>query len=141
MRNFAAGSIKIISLFALAVCFNVPLSAAQEASGTFTLPHEVQWNNLRLNAGDYKYTLSGQGSGAILMIRGLRGSPGYILMARKTAHAGATEADRLTIINQDGQAFVSALYVTKLETLFRFEVPAANATMASKRQAVSETAP
>src|SRR5260370_259995 len=62
----------VIAAFALAaVCVSViPVSAQSAVKGSFTLPHEVQWQGATLPAGDYTFDMKSLGTPARIIIHG-----------------------------------------------------------------------
>jgi hypothetical protein len=63
IRRFAYAVVLTLS----ALNFAPSLASAQEAAGTFTLAHEVHWQNAVVPAGEYRFTIGVDGPAEMLL--------------------------------------------------------------------------
>jgi hypothetical protein len=63
-----------------ALNFAPSLASAQDAAGTFTLPHEVHWQNAVVPAGNYHFTIASSGPSEMLTLRKIGGSGAGFMM-------------------------------------------------------------
>jgi len=59
IRKFAYAAVFTLSVLS----FAPSLASAQDEGGSFTLTHEVLWQNAVVPAGDYKFSLQSMGPG------------------------------------------------------------------------------
>ena len=90
--------------------FQVP-ALAQDASGKFVLPHEVQWGGVSLPAGEYSYSVQHR-AGETVLLRSANGKHNLIVMASTVSTVDAPEKTQLLLRNEAGQWFVSAMVVS-----------------------------
>jgi hypothetical protein len=57
-----------------ALNFAPSLASAQDAAGTFTLTHEVHWQNAVVPAGNYRFTMGASGPSELLTLTKITGS-------------------------------------------------------------------
>ena len=70
IRRFAYAAVLVLS----ALNFAPSLASAQDAAGTFTLTHEVRWQNAVVPAGKYRFTIGANGPSEMLTLRKVDGS-------------------------------------------------------------------
>src|SRR5258708_20542435 len=65
----------VIAAFALAaVCVSaIPVSAQSAVKGSFTLPHEIQWQSATLPAGAYTFEIKSFSGPALMAVHGPNG--------------------------------------------------------------------
>src|SRR5580658_10311453 len=76
IRKFAY--IMVLALSALS--FEPSLASAQSAAGTFTLSHEVHWQNAVVPAGTYRFTIGSNGAMELLTLTKLSGSGAVFML-------------------------------------------------------------
>ncbi|MGA8272013.1 MAG: hypothetical protein WB919_10695 [Candidatus Sulfotelmatobacter sp.] len=122
IRKFAYAAVLTLS----ALNFAPSLASAQDDGGTFTLPHEVHWQNAIVPAGDYKFTLQSMGPSEMLKLRKISGAPAsFMLLVNDTATAPQDSAPASLIINSKlGERYVSAMNLPMFEVTLHFATPA-----------------
>ncbi|MFZ1053903.1 MAG: hypothetical protein WBP65_20325 [Candidatus Sulfotelmatobacter sp.] len=101
------------------------LASAQDEAGTFTLPHEVLWQNATVPAGDYRFTLQPVGPSEMLTLRKLSGTPeSFMLMVNDTDVADSSKTASLVINSKFGERYVSAMNLPQFEVTLHFAAPA-----------------
>ncbi len=108
-----------------ALNFAPSLASAQDAGGSFTLAHEVHWQNAVVPAGDYRFTLQAMGPSEMLTLTKITGRPAsFMLFAKVTEAAPGSEAGRLVIQSKFGESYVSAMDLPQFEVTLHFAAPA-----------------
>jgi|SRR5271156_496173 len=123
IRKFAYAAVLILS----ALSFAPSLASAQDEGGTFTLPHEVHWQNAIVPAGDYKFTLQPRGPSEMLNLRKISGAPAsFMLVVNDIAAAAAQDsAPASLVINSTlGASYVSSMTLPQFEVTLHFTAPA-----------------
>jgi hypothetical protein len=125
LRKFA-----VLALFTLGSLAILPGAAsAQTASGSFTLPHEVNWQTAVVPAGDYRFSLEPKGASFFLTLRNISGGhESFIIMVNNVASSEFSDFNRLVMVSRAGKSFVSALDLPEFETTLHFAVPAEGAS-------------
>jgi hypothetical protein len=119
-HQFAYAAVLGLSMFAVQ-----PTLAAEDARGSFTLSHEVHWQNVVLRPGNYTFTVRSYGPSDFLMLRRTDGTgPEAMLMAQDVETPKLNEGSRLVLVSRGGQSFVSALDLPNYDITLRFAVPA-----------------
>jgi hypothetical protein len=100
-------------------------SAAQTfAHGTFTLAHEVHWQNALVPAGDYEFFVDRSGGSQFLMLkRAGAGSTGFFLMIPSSEPSESAGIDKLLIVVHGDERFVSSLDLPQYGVNLDFAVP------------------
>jgi hypothetical protein len=113
-------------LLALAALSFVSSAAAQSmAHGKFALPHEVHWQNALVPAGDYRFSLDGNGSLCVLTLAKMSGTrTGFLLLIKGVDDAKATDTNKLVLERTANGSYVSAMQLSQFGMTLRFEVPA-----------------
>ncbi len=113
-----------IAAFALAaVCASAtPVSAQNAFQGSFTLPHEVQWQNATLPAGVYTFEMKSLNTPARILIHGPNG---YQFITALVADEKTSERSMLLVQRQSGRSVVSELYLAEIGRCLRYAVPKA----------------
>jgi hypothetical protein len=122
IRNFAYAAVLTLS----ALNFAPSLASAQDAAGTFTLNHEVHWQNAVVPAGTYHFAIGGGGAFETLTLRKMSGDgAGFMLLVADEDASRPSEASQLVLVSRPGGSFVSALQLPEFGMTLRFTVPAA----------------
>lgn len=111
----------VIAAFAFAfVCASaIPVSAQVAYQGSFTLAHQVQWQNATLPAGDYTFEMQSVAKPRII----LRGPNGPQIITAMVADEKPSERSMLLVQQRNGKSVVSDLYLAKIGLCLRYYVP------------------
>jgi hypothetical protein len=121
IRRFAYAAVLTLSALKLAPS----LASAQEASGTFTLTHEVHWQNATVPAGKYRFTAAARGPVELLTLSKLTGSgAGFMLLVPDTEPSQPSDLSQLLVVYRPGGSFVSAMQLPEFGVTLHFAVPA-----------------
>jgi hypothetical protein len=108
-----------------ALNFVPSLASAQDEGGSFTLAHDVHWQNVVVPAGDYRFTLQPRGPLEMLTLTKLSGkAASFMLFANVTEAAARSKAGRLVIQSEFGESYVSAMDLPQFEVTLHFAAPA-----------------
>jgi hypothetical protein len=119
IRNFAYAFV-----LALSALTTMPsLAWAQEAAGKFNLPHEVYWQNARVPAGVYRFSIEPRGPAKLLVISKIEGGAGFMIVANDNGPDTDSGPGRLTLVSQSGRSYVSAMELPAFGMTLRFTVP------------------
>lgn len=114
-----------------ALNFAPSLASAQDAAGTFTLSHEVHWQNAVVPAGTYHFTIGGSGSAEMLTLRKVSGDgAGFMLLIGNEDVSQPSEISQIVLVSRPGGSFVSAMQLPEFGVTLHFVVPAATTEMA-----------
>lgn len=128
IRNFAYAAVLTLS----ALNFAPSLASAQDAAGTFTLNHEVHWQNAVVPAGTYHFKIEGGGSSETLTLRKMSGDgAGFMLLIADEDASQPSEVSQLVLVSRPGGSFVSAMQLPEFGLTLHFTVPAATREVAS----------
>jgi hypothetical protein len=112
----------------LTVCalnFAPSLASAQDAGGTFTLTHEVHWQNAIVPAGKYRFTIAADGPSELLTLSKISGSgAGFMILVTDTEASHPSDQSRLVALNRPGGSFVSTMQLPEFGITLHFAVPA-----------------
>jgi hypothetical protein len=108
-----------------AINFSPSLAAAQDEGGSFSLPHEVQWQNVAVPAGDYKFSLEQMGPTEVLTIRKVSGTPVSFMLVVNDADelADASGPASLILKEDSGKSYVSSMKLPQFDLILRFTAP------------------
>jgi hypothetical protein len=121
IRKFAYAAALTLS----ALNFAPSAASAQEAAGTFTLNHEVHWQNMMVPAGKYRFTIEANGPASMLMLRKLNGSGGgYVMLVRDTEESKSADLSRLVMISRPSGSFVKQMQLPQFGVTLHFAIPA-----------------
>ena len=114
----------VIAVFALAaVCASaVPASAQGVYKGSFTLTHEVRWQNAKLPAGDYTFEIKSISLPATLTVRGPDGS---MFVTSMVVDQKPSERSMLIVENRGSSSAISELRLAELGKSLRYSTPKA----------------
>jgi hypothetical protein len=120
IRKFAHAAVLCLSMFTI----QPTLAAAEDAHGSFTLSHEVHWQNCVLRAGEYAFSIKTIGPSELLTLRGLDGTgTDAMLMVDDVETPKLDQTSKLILVTRDGQSFVSAMELPAYDMTLRFAVP------------------
>jgi len=119
IRSFAYATVLILS----ALNFAPSLAAAQDAAGTFTLTHEVHWQNAVVPAGTYRFTIEPDGPAAMLTLRNLSGGRSFMMLVVGTEDSKAKDISELVLVTRRAGSFVSTLQLPDFGMTLHFTVP------------------
>jgi hypothetical protein len=116
--------IAVIAAFALAaVCATaVPASAQNAYQGSFTLSHQVRWQNATLPAGDYTFELRSLSTPSQMIVHGPNGSS---FIAAIVSDEKVSPTSMLIIETRRAGSFVSELRLAQAGRTLRYSVPKA----------------
>jgi hypothetical protein len=121
IRRFAFAAVLALS----ALNFTPSLASAQEVAGTFTLSHEVHWQNAIVAAGEYRFTVGPEGPWELLTLRKASGSgAGFMLLVNDTDTSRPSDVSRLVVVSRASGTFVSTMQLPQFGITLRFAVPA-----------------
>jgi len=120
IRRFLYAAVLVLS----ALNFKPSLASAQDAAGTFTLTHEVHWQNDVVPAGKYRFTVGADGSTEMLTLRKLDGSTaGFMLFITDTENSRPLDDSRLVVVSRPSGSFVSTMQLPQSGLTLHFNVP------------------
>ena len=121
MQKLAYAAVLTLS----ALNFAPSLASAQDAVGTFTLPHEVHWQNAVVPAGKYRFTIASSGPAEMLTLRKLGGSgAGFMMLVVDTADSKPSDVSELVMVPRSTGSFVSRMQLPEFGVTLHFAVPA-----------------
>jgi hypothetical protein len=121
IRMFAYAAALTLS----ALNFAPSLASAQEAAGTFTLAHEVHWQNAIVPAGTYRFTSEATGPSELLTLQKISGSrAAFMLLVNDTGASRPTDSSRLVVISTPNGSFVRTMQLPESGVTLHFAVPA-----------------
>ena len=114
----------VITAFALAaVCASpTPATAQGVYKGSFTLPHEVRWQNATLPAGDYTFEMKSLETSSLIRLNGPKGSQ---FIPALVADEKVTEQSMLVIETRGSISAVTELCLSGIGRTLRYAVPKA----------------
>jgi len=119
-RRFVYAAVLVLS----ALNFAPSLASAQDAAGTFTLTHEVRWQNAAVPAGKYRFTVGASGPSEMLTLRKVDGSgAGFMLLVTDTENSQPSDDSRLILVSRSSGSFVSIMQLPEFGLTLRFAVP------------------
>lgn len=112
----------VIVAFALAaVCASATLAAAQAVyKGSFTLPHEVRWQNATLPAGDYTFEMKSLEASSPIRLNGPKGSQ---FIPALVADEKVNEQSMLVIETRGSLSAVTELRLSDIGRTLRYAAP------------------
>ena len=120
IRRFVYAAVLVLSALNLAP----NLASAQDAAGSFTLTHEVRWQNAVVPAGKYRFTIGASGPSDILTLRKVDGNGvGFMLLVTDTESAQPSDDSRLFLVSRPGGSFVSTMRLPEFGITLHFAVP------------------
>jgi hypothetical protein len=120
IRKFAYATVLTLS----ALTFTPSLALAQEQAGTFTLSHEVHWQNIVVPPGEYRFTIEPNGPASMLTLRRISGKrAGYLMLVRDTEDSKPSDMSRLEVVSRPGGSFVKQMQLPEFGVTLHFSVP------------------
>ena len=108
-----------------ALNFAPSLASAQDAAGTFTLTHEVHWQNAVVPAGKYRFTVGANGPVELLTLSKLTGSgAGFMLLATDVQATEPSDVSQLVVVSRANGSFVKTMQLPEFGMTLHFAVPA-----------------
>ena len=121
IRRFVYAAVLVLS----ALNFAPSLASAQEAAGTFTLTHEVHWQNAVLPAGKYHFMMGPKGPSELLTLSKISGNAaGFMMLVTDTEASKPSDVSRLVVVSRPGGSFVSTMQLPEFGMTLHFAVPA-----------------
>jgi hypothetical protein len=100
-----------------------PATAQDIAYGRFTLAHDVHWQNTIVPAGEYRFSVEGDGPTSVLTLSKLDGRRvGFLLVAQNTDDKVAGSS-RLVLESTPGGSYVSAMQLPEFGLTLHFTAP------------------
>jgi hypothetical protein len=114
----------VIAAFALAaVCVSaIPASAQSVCKGSFTLSHEVRWQNATLPAGNYTFVMQSLASPSRIT---LKGPNGYQYITALVADKTDSDQSMLIVENRGRNSTIAELRLSSIGRSLRYAVPKA----------------
>lgn len=114
----------VVAAFVLAaICASaVPASAQGIYKGSFTLTHEVRWQNAKLPAGDYTFEIKSMSLPATLSLRGPNGS---MFITSGVVDQKPSEQSMLIVENRGSSSAIRELRLAGLGKSLRYATPKA----------------
>jgi hypothetical protein len=119
IRRFVYAAVLILS----ALNFTPSLASAQEAVGTFTLTHEVRWQNAIVPPGKYRFTVGATGPSEMLTLRKVDGSAGFMLLVADAENSRPADQSQLVVVSRRSGSFVSTMQLPEFGLTLHFAVP------------------
>jgi len=119
----------------LAAClFGSTVSAQSDFQGKFTLPHETQWGQTALPAGDYVLAFTHDGPFPMLVIREAKSSRVVAYESVDIRESNAKGQSALLVGRRGTQRVVCELRIAELNEAFVYERPPAQGGEVEARQ-------
>jgi hypothetical protein len=115
-------SIAAIGFFAVCVSA-IPAAAQNRAAGTFTLQHEIRWQNVNLPAGDYKFSLQSADRITPMVVTGPNGSVFEMASVISSNQNGRSSV--LVLQRRGGTFYVSEMDLANVGLQLQYSVPKA----------------
>jgi hypothetical protein len=114
----------VIASFALAAIFAsaTPAAAQQAFKGSFTLTHEVRWQNATLPAGDYTFEMKSVNGPSLITLKGPNGSR---FIPALVANDKVIEQSMLVIETHGSISAVRELRLSSIGRSLRYAAPKA----------------
>ena len=130
------------ALFLSALNFAPSLASAQNAAGTFTLTHEVHWQNAIVPAGEYRFTMAADGPSELLTLSKISGKrTGFMLLVTEVEGSEPSDLSRLVVVPRASGSFVSAMQLPEIGVTLRFAVPTETREVASITNSTATSTP
>jgi len=121
IRKLAYAAVLTLS----ALNFAPSLASAQDAAGSFTLTHDVHWQNAVVPAGRYRFTVAGSGPAQLLTLSKITGGgAGFMLLVTDSETSEPSDPSELVIVSRPSGSFVSKMQLPDFGMTLRFAVPA-----------------
>jgi hypothetical protein len=122
MKSFQNRILAVAGLGLFAICANAGQAAAQSrVQGSFTLSHEVRWQNANLPAGDYTFSLSSTARMTPMIVRGPKGA--VFELASVISERNTNQPSVLILEERGGTSFVREMYLASIGMQLDYNVP------------------
>jgi hypothetical protein len=122
MRSFQNRILAMIGFGLIAVsAFAGSTPAQNRVSGSFTLSHEVRWQNVNLPAGDYTFSLASTARMSPMIVTGPNGSVFELASVISERHANKPSV--LVLERFAGTSFVREMYLDGIGVQLHYNVP------------------
>jgi hypothetical protein len=129
-----------VALTLSALNFAPSLASAQDAAGTFTLTHEVHWQNAIVPGGKYRFTVGSSGSSEMLTLRNVSGGGASFMMLVVDAETSQpSDISQLVVVSRTNGSFVSTMQLPEFGMTLHFAVPAETRDVAQTAATSSAT--
>jgi hypothetical protein len=99
-------------------------SAQSSAYGQFTLPHDVHWQNAIVPAGEYKFSVEGDGALGVLTLSKMNGPrAGFMFLVSSTDETKPVGTSLLVLESTTAGSYVSAMQLPQFGVTLHFAVP------------------
>jgi len=115
--------VKVLALVLGALVTLPALAHGQAFKGKFTLANETHWGSAVLAPGDYDFALEPSLSPSRVVVREANGKVVAILISMWSSDMGPAKINRLQLETHEGGVYVSALYLSDMDTQLHFNVP------------------
>jgi len=123
MKSLRNRMLVIAAVALAAVCASaVPASAQLACKGSFTLSHEVRWQNATLPAGDYTFEMQSLASPSRITVKGPNG---YQFITAAVANEIKSDQSMLIIEHRGSRSTIAELRLSSIGRSFRYAVPKA----------------
>jgi hypothetical protein len=120
IRRFAYAVVLTLS----ALNFAPSLASAQEAAGTFTLAHEVHWQNAVVPAGEYRFTVGVDGPTEMLTLHKLDGAAAsFMLLVTDTEISRPSDLSQLVVVTRANDRIVTTMRLPEFGMTLHFAAP------------------
>ena len=120
IRRLTYAALLAVSTLSIAPC----VASAQVAQGTFTLSHEVRWQNATVPAGGYRFSYDpDRPSGVLVLTRLDSASAGLIIMVPDTDTLENVGASHLVLNSSASGTYVSELLLPDSGVTLHFNTP------------------
>lgn len=115
------------ALLAFTTLTFTPGSAASQdiAYGRFTLAHNVRWQSAIVPAGDYRFSVEGDGPSSVLTLSKLDGQPAGFMLAAQNSNDTAPGPSRLVLERTSEGSYVSEMHLPEFGLTLHFAAPTA----------------
>lgn len=105
----------------LAACVSAIPASAQNIKGSFTVSHEIRWQNATLPAGDYTFSRQSTARRSALIVTGPNGS--VFELASAISERKADGPSVLILERRGGTFFVSEMDLSGMGLQLQYDVP------------------
>jgi hypothetical protein len=120
IRRFAYAVVLTLS----ALNFAPSLASAQEVAGTFTLAHEVHWQNAVVPAGEYRFTIGVDGPKEMLTLHKVNGTAAsFMLLVTEAEASRPSDLTQLVVVARANERFVTTMRLPEFGMTLHFAVP------------------
>ena len=121
IRRFVYAAVLTLS----ALNFAPSLAFAQHAEGTFTLTHEVHWQNSIVPAGEYRFTIGASAAAEMLTLHKMSGNAAsFMLLVTDVGASQTSDLSQLVVVSRAGERFVTTMQLPEFGVTLHFAVPA-----------------